>query len=119
MNAGAAGVAVSVMIVAVAARIAIPISVLMPLPVAAIPPLVVCGEATLAFGAKLQPRMIGLAAAVAVLLNLQVQFCLRLLDAALALLHVPVIPVAMVVLAISVILVLAVSDLRNRDTDKQ
>ncbi|MFI5127601.1 MAG: hypothetical protein ACHQJX_12315 [Candidatus Acidiferrales bacterium] len=106
------------MVVAVAARITIPVSVLMPLPVAAIPPLMVCAVATVAFGTELRPCTIGLPAAVAVFLNLLVQSDLRLLDATLALVHVAVIPVSILVLAISVILVLAVSDLRNRDTDK-
>ncbi|HEV2618008.1 MAG TPA: hypothetical protein VGU63_15525 [Candidatus Acidoferrales bacterium] len=104
------------MVIAVAARITIPIPIHAPLLIATVPPLMVRRVTALALAAQLQPRPICLAATVAVLPHLFGELGFGLLNAPLALFHALIVPLTIFVLVISI---LCVRDLRNRSADEQ
>src|SRR5487761_236080 len=99
----------------VAARVAIPAIVLTPLLIAPIPPLVVRGVAALALRAKFHPRVIRLAAVVAMLAHFFREPAFGFLRALLALFHA----FAVSFLALAVLIVLPMRNLRNRNAGKQ
>ena len=113
--AGTAGAAISIMVIAVAARVVIPVAILTPLLIASVPPLVVRGVAALALRAKCHPRMIRLRAAVAVFAHFLGELGFRFLSAPLALFHAFVVPISILMLVVPV---LGVRKLRNGCSDE-
>lgn len=72
-------------VIAVAARIMVPVIVVMPSVVAAVPPLMVLIPAALSFGAKLVPSSICLGTVLSMALNCAIELGPRVFDAALTL----------------------------------
>lgn len=77
--------AAGVIMIVVAARIVVPVVVVMPSVVPIVPPLMVFMPAMLAFGAKLVPSSVGLRTVLAVALNSAVELGPRVFNAVLAL----------------------------------